>query len=334
MEGMACTEDVLRVIPDPEKVLPGYLYAYLSSKFGVPQVISGTYGAIIQHIEPQHIAGLPVPRLGEKLERRVHELVEEAAESRGEAAVHRERAIAGITEVLAWSPSALHSLWTPVSSSKLRRRMDGFHHTRPVEAARVALASHPTSARLGDVVDEVFEPNRGARLKVEDPAFGVPFLSSSVVFRLDPMADYLVSRGRTPHLDRLLVHDVDVLIPRSGQLGGIIGHSVLPLPSYYGDAASEHLVRVRCRSAEDAKYIWAVFASQPGYFAAIGTAFGSSIPSLDCGLLQELRVPWLEGPARTKIVQDAAGNVELLAAAIKAEREAVEIVERAIEEAT
>ena len=62
------------------------MYAYLSSKFGVPQVISGTYGAIIQHIEPQHIAGLPVPRFDEKLERRVHELVEAAAELRASAA--------------------------------------------------------------------------------------------------------------------------------------------------------------------------------------------------------------------------------------------------------
>ena len=47
MNGMACTEDVLRIIPDEEKVKPGYIYAYLSSRFGVPLIISGTYGAII-----------------------------------------------------------------------------------------------------------------------------------------------------------------------------------------------------------------------------------------------------------------------------------------------
>lgn len=51
MAGMACNKDVLRVVADPDKILSGYLYAYLSSKFGVPLVISGTYGAIIQHIE-------------------------------------------------------------------------------------------------------------------------------------------------------------------------------------------------------------------------------------------------------------------------------------------
>ena len=70
MDGMACTEDVLRVIPDTSKIRPGYLYAFLGSQFGVPLVTSGTYGAIIQHIEPEHIADLPVPRFSDVVERK------------------------------------------------------------------------------------------------------------------------------------------------------------------------------------------------------------------------------------------------------------------------
>ena len=54
----------MKVVPDPGRIPPGYLYAFLSSKYGVPQIVGGTYGAIIQHIEPQHIANLPVPRFG------------------------------------------------------------------------------------------------------------------------------------------------------------------------------------------------------------------------------------------------------------------------------
>lgn len=81
MDGMACTEDVLRVIPDRERVPPGYLYAFLSSRYGVPLVTSGTYGAIIQHIEPEHIAGLPVPRLGIDKEINIHNLVESSSKA-------------------------------------------------------------------------------------------------------------------------------------------------------------------------------------------------------------------------------------------------------------
>ncbi|MCP4698362.1 MAG: restriction endonuclease subunit S, partial [Gammaproteobacteria bacterium] len=53
MAGIWSSQDILKVVPDPGKIPPGYLYAYLSGKFGVPQVVSGTYGAIIQHIEPE-----------------------------------------------------------------------------------------------------------------------------------------------------------------------------------------------------------------------------------------------------------------------------------------
>ena len=85
MDGVACSEHVMRVVPNESSIKPGYLYAYLSSRFGVPIVVSGTYGAIIQHIEPDHISGLPVPRLGD-VEERAHNLVEKASELRLEAA--------------------------------------------------------------------------------------------------------------------------------------------------------------------------------------------------------------------------------------------------------
>lgn len=84
MAGMACSEHVLRVAPDRSKIPPGYLYAYLSSRFGVSLITSGTYGSIIQHLEPNHIADLPVPRLGDSIESEAHNLMVEAARLRTE----------------------------------------------------------------------------------------------------------------------------------------------------------------------------------------------------------------------------------------------------------
>lgn len=185
---------------------------------------------------------------------------------------------------------------------------------------------------MGSMVEAVFEPNRGPRLKVEDPAFGVPFLSSSEVFRLDPVGEFSISKRRTPHLANLLVSEKDLLIPRSGQLGGIIGRAVLPLPTYYGYAASEHLIRVRCTSKEDAFFLWSVVASEPGYLATIGTAFGSSIPSLDCDLLAEMKVPKFDDGTRRELAELVGSAVNANARAIEAERNAVRIVEDAIEE--
>lgn len=84
MAGCWSNQDIMKVVADQSKVLPGYLFAYLSSRFGVPIVVSGTYGAIIQHIEAHHIADIPVPRLG-KIEGDAHQLVQKAADLRFEA---------------------------------------------------------------------------------------------------------------------------------------------------------------------------------------------------------------------------------------------------------
>lgn len=330
MDGMACTEDVLRVIPDDDKVPAGYLYAYLSSKFGVPLVTSGTYGAIIQHLEPQHIADLPVPRVGREIEHQVHELVQQAAICRDTAAKYRKDAIQLVQQELKFNERTTQKLWTEVPGTLIQRRMDAFHHSIRIQTARSVLAEYPRSIRLGDLADEVFEPNRGARQKVEDPAYGVPFLSSSEVFRLDPVGEYYISR-KTPHLERLIVSSRDVLLPRSGQLGGIIGRAVLPLPTYAGAAASEHLVRVRCKTERDAHYLWAILASEPGYYACLGTAFGSSIPSLDCGLLADLAVPIFNDRLMEAVRSAASENVRQLAKAIFSERRAVQLLEQAIE---
>jgi type I restriction enzyme S subunit len=329
MEDYACSEHVLRVVPDPEKIPPGYLYAYLSSKFGVPLVVGGTYGAIIQHIEPEHIADLPVPRLGKEVEQRAHALIVEAAKLRNESAAAQREAIFRVQELLGWT-SVPSANVTQAASSALQRRLDAFYHTPRVVGAREALARR-TAVRLGNKVESVFEPNRGPRLKVDDPSFGVPFLSSSEVFRLDPVGEYLISKRRTPHLDKLLVSERDLLLPRSGQLGGIIGRAVLPLPTYYGHAASEHLVRVRCKSKEDAFFLWSVFASEPGYLATVGTAFGSSIPSLDCELIADMKVPWFDDAKRLDLSKLVATSVEATTRAIHSERKAVRIVEDAIE---
>jgi type I restriction enzyme S subunit len=328
MDGIWSSQDVLKVVPNPECIPPGYLYAFLSGRYGVPLVVSGTYGAIIQHIEPEHIAELPVPRFGCGFEQEVAQVIEAAAAERVAASQHRRAAIDLFQAKIGWNDQSKPIAHAPMASSLLGR-MDAFHYSPRVEAGRAALASR-RGVRLGDQVLRVFEPNRGSRLKVTDPDFGVPFLSSSSVFELSPSAEYLVSRSLTPHLEGLLLSNCDVLLPRSGQLGGIIGRAVLPLPMNVGQAGSEHLVRVRCHSPSEAAYLWAVLASEPGYWALIGTAFGSSIPSLDSALIAELTVPWLVEADREEIGMLASKAVTAQNKGSELEAAAVALLEEKI----
>lgn len=84
MDKIWSSEDVLKVEPDPDKIRAGYLYAYLASRFGEAFIRSSVYGSAVKHIEPSHLIGLPVPRFGDALEQKVHDLIQESARLRAE----------------------------------------------------------------------------------------------------------------------------------------------------------------------------------------------------------------------------------------------------------
>ena len=79
MKDVWSNEDIIKIISDPQKIKSGYLYAYLCTPFGVPFIMSGKYGSVITHLEPEHFSDLLVPRLGATIEQKAHNLVEEAA---------------------------------------------------------------------------------------------------------------------------------------------------------------------------------------------------------------------------------------------------------------
>lgn len=86
MEKYFLTHDLARIIPreDVQKpVSPGYLWAYLASPMF--QAIVKPYGAVVPHIEAEHLQDLPVPRLSDGEEARIDSMVRKAWELRDEA---------------------------------------------------------------------------------------------------------------------------------------------------------------------------------------------------------------------------------------------------------
>lgn len=334
MDGMAGSQHFMRVIPDPEKIPPGYLYAFLSSKFGVPLVVGGTYGAIIQHIEPEHIADLPVPRLDKRVEQEIHNLVERAAHLRSEATQLLVHATGELEKAAKLPHLEAPASPTPfgistVSSSALQARLDGFFHSHFHSEVLSALALTHTMA-LSELSSGIVEPPRFKRIMVEDPAFGVPFFGTAPLFWADPTPNYFVSR-KMGNVEQYLVHRKCLLIPRSGQLSGIIGSVVLPYGDIVGGAVSEDAIRVYFESEQDAGFGLVALTSEYGRRQLKARAFGSSIPHLDVRHIGLVRVPD-PGPEKRNVLGAKGARVaELRDEACRVEREARTLVEDVIE---
>ncbi len=335
MEGMWASQHIMKVVPDSTKAAPGYLFAFLSSKYGVPMITSGTYGAIIQHIEPEHLSDLPVPRLGRHLEGRVHQLVEQAAEARSTAVKLLADAQTNLAAQLGlgnWT-TADDGLSTTAKAGWLLDRLDAYYYSPRCIFARQAFdRARNCEPRRLHTVAEVFIPGIFKRLYADDPRFGVPYITGADVFQIAPTSEQYLQR-RVAEGNALVVKKGMILVQEAGQLGGLIGRSVLVGNHLDGFAVSNNMIRVTATDQADVGYLFAVLSSEPGVTLIAREAAGSSIPHIDANRIRQLELPWAPRALREAIGAPVVQAWDLRDRACALETEARRLVERAIEEA-
>lgn len=338
MDGLAVSEDVLRVVPDPEKIPSGYLYAFLSSKFGVPLITSGTYGAIIQHLEPSHITGLSVPRFGDAIEQEIHELVEEAARLRSEANELRSTTILDLIGVVGMRPLQTEdkitaSPYCVVPNTKLGPRIDTNFHSASHYAALARLEqSRFGTTTVGALAKSVVEMPRFKRVPMSDSDLACNLFGTGDLGNVDPQP---ISRiAAFPGWQSYSVSPNTVLIPRSGQLNGIIGTAILPIGDLQEGVVSEHAIRLNAATEELAGFLYLALNLLEGRIQLKARAFGGSIPTLDVHNLSSVLVPNIKDSEMMRIGRFGFKVSELRTTAIRIERKARDLVENQIMQRT
>lgn len=86
MAGSMVSEHVIRVICDKEQIDPYYVYAFLAcSKLGKILMQKGIYASVVDHLTPDFIGTLPIPRLEPAEEKRIADAIRKAESKRAEA---------------------------------------------------------------------------------------------------------------------------------------------------------------------------------------------------------------------------------------------------------
>ena len=78
------SQDVIRIIPN-NILRTGFVYSFLSTSYGYNLLTQGTFGAVIQHIEPQNVAQIPIPVMPDDFQEKVDNLIQESARLRDES---------------------------------------------------------------------------------------------------------------------------------------------------------------------------------------------------------------------------------------------------------
>jgi hypothetical protein len=336
MEGMWSSQHIMKVVPNPERVPPGYLYTFLNSCFGIPLITSGTYGAIIQHIEPEHIRDIPVPRLGEKLELQVNDLVEESSRLRTH---YRSLMSAATREV--FSSCGFQDV-SPSEWSKSGPDL-GFEVPKAWTGSLRALNFNPRfeslCARIRTVEHKELEQlcvsgtlHRGGRYKRVDaaPEFGVELIGQKQLFWLRTDGRFLARRFLSPEV---YVEPGCVLIAAQGTLGEneLFCRAEFVTRPMARKAYSEHLLRVLGDEAVvERGYLFAFCRSETMFRLLRSISMGTKLQDHHPTLLRRLPIPYPAQRIRLTIdstVREAADSRDK---ALCLENEAIGAVERAV----
>ena len=330
MARMAISQDVLKVVPDTRQVSSGYLYAFLSSKFGVPLIVSGTFGSIIVHIEAENIAHIPVPRLGADAEREVDALVKRAGDARYEASLLLAQTQEVFRGLFPPQGEIRMRLWTQVSSLHLQPRFDAYYYSDECAAARRSFDEAASDHRmLGDVAD-ISIPGIFKRRYADDPEFGIPYITGSDVFEICPTSERYLMKSVADRYG-LTVSKGTILIQEAGQLGGLMGRSVLTGDYLDGFAVSNNMVRIIPKNKEDTGYLLGLLSTPAGVKLMGREAAGSSIPHLEVNRVRDIKIPWPKQEFGRQIGSLVMQAQEMRDLACVDEARARQLVEDAIE---
>ncbi|MEF2525423.1 MULTISPECIES: methylation-associated defense system restriction endonuclease subunit S MAD5 [Streptomyces] len=341
VDGYACSEHVMRVVPNPARVKPGYLNTFLRSRFGVPIITSQAYGAIIQHIEPNHIADLPVPRFGEDVENRIHDLVEEAAQLRSEFQ-------SGLQE-------ATRDLFTTAGLEKLldvrwheQPRDLGFTQRGLTPTTLRALNYQPRARRIIDALASVDHVTlgevcqggmlgSGARFKRIDakPGHGAArLIGQRQGFWIRPEGRW-ISPTQAPA--GIFAQDETIMIAAQGTLGEneVFCRALFVTGSWMDHVYSQHFLRVVSGDVTfPGAYLFAFLRSEAAFRILRSMSVGGKQQDIHESLRRKIPVPKLTARDRSRIAEAVRIAYLKRDEADEKEDQAMGLLEKAVAEHT
>ncbi|MEV7364507.1 restriction endonuclease subunit S [Streptomyces sp. NPDC091299] len=339
MAGIWSSQHVMKVQPNPGQVPSGYLNTFLRSRFGVPIIASQAYGAIIQHIEPHHISGLPVPRFDSALEEEIHDLVEVAAMLRTEF----QKGMVGATEDL-FKTAGLEDLidlrWHDqprdvgfAQRGLSRTTLRALNYQPRAQRILERLRDETECVTLGDVC-KGGQLSRGLRFTrvdgAPDPAYSYQLVGQRQGFWLRPEGRW-ISKAKTSR--EVLAKDETILIASQGTLGEneVFCRPIFATGAWLSYAYSEHFLRIVSGNSDiPGAYLFAFLRSEAMFRVLRSMSTGGKQQDIHESLRAQIPVPVLTAPDRERIAETIRAAYRKRDEADKKEDRALELLEQAV----
>lgn len=336
LAGRVFSDDVIRITFKEDYDL-GYVYAFLKSKVGNLVLRTNGYGAVITHIEPDHLSEIQVPNAPVELRKRIHELIKRSYALRDESNGLLDKATHLLKEEL--NLPSIHEMRNDssvinaynVRLSDIDLRLDASYHIPIVSAITKHLKQH--AAEVTTIADKrvskaVILPGRFKRVYVAEGE-GRVFIGGKQLYELDPTNKKYLSLSQ--HGDRiekqLELHENMTLITCSGTIGKV----ALVGKHWEGWAANQHIIRVVPADESIAGYLNVFLASEYGYQLIARNTYGAVIDEIDATHVREIPIPILKNYDTQQIINELALDAnQKRYQAYTLEQEALEIMDKEV----
>jgi|SRR5579859_2203827 len=335
LAGLALSEHAIRLrarrIADA-----GLICSFLRSRFGRLQLIGASYGSVVQHIEPEHLARVLIPSFAASVRELISAKMMRAAKERDKANSLIDDADSALHETLRLEPlgqESIHSSGPAVSKLRLRalasRFEASYHNPRVSEAElRIKRIGCEIVALNDKRLTREIRPITKFRKRVYVSSGGIPMLSSKQLMQIDPVDVKRLAKGaHTKNLSEIALEHNMVTISRSGTIGRI-----QIIPAYMeGWAGSEHATRIVAADKMNPGFLYAWLASDYGQKLIKRHAYGSVILEIDKEMIGSMPIPLPQRKFCDRIGDFVLRANELRDTAWQLERESIKELEQLIE---
>ena len=278
----------------------GYIYTYLKSRVGNKILLTNSYGAVITHIEPEHLASVPIPNAPEEIKKKIHDLIMCSYELRDESNELLDKAEQILVDELKLPPieemlTAEDTVETfNVKLSELNKRADASYHVPVVKAIVKHLKEHAGElTTIGDerISKKIILAGVFKRTYVEEE-YGYPFLGGKEITQLNPKTEKYLSKAvhKARYEKELRVSENMILVSYRGTIG-----TVALVPKHWNNyAVSQNVLKVIPSNNNIAGYLYVFLNSEYGKLLTCRETYGSVVDMIDNHSLSTIEFPLLK----------------------------------------
>ena len=308
------SHDLLRIdCKNPVDV--GYIYTYLKSKIGSQILITNKYGAVITHIESEHLDTVPIPNAPDTIKSKINDLIIQSYALRDEsnalidqaqALLVKELNLPPISEIKVDTLDKSKSVQTfNVKLSEMAGRADASYHVPIVDAIVDILKKNAAEVTtVGDerISSDVVLPGRFKRVYVEKD-YGVKFIGGKEMHQLIPTTEkYLSKKAHKKQLEGSLgIKPYSILTPARGSLGDV----ELPCKHFYSWAISDNMMQI-LSNKNVCGYLYIFLNSEYGKALIQRFTYGGVVDAIEPFHIQSVEVPILRNQDIQKQINDLA----------------------------